>query len=410
MKLWVRVLLGLFAGVVVGAILGPNAVILKPVGQIFLNLISMVVPLLVLSSMTVGITGIHDPKKLGRVGLRSMGVFLITTMVAIGFGLFFAKLFAPGEGLSLRPETEIVVNTDMTLGKLFMSIVPTNPIAALSHANVLQIILFAGFLGAAINLAGSKGKPLLAVIESLADVMYKLTAIIMEFSPFGVFAIMAWVAGSFGVAVFLPLVKFLAAYYTAALFHLVIVFVGMLYLMVGVNPIPFFRGMRDAIVMAFSTCSSSASLQISMHCVQENLGVSKNITRFVMPLGTTVNMNGAAIFQGMSAVFVAQAYGIPLDNTQLLTIVITGTLAAIGAPGVPGAGIIMSSIVFTSVGLPLDGIAILAGIDRLREMVSTVLNILGDAVTAVYIAHTEGELDKNQYYHEELVAYQSTDA
>ncbi len=409
MKLWVKILIGLFAGVVAGAILGPNAVVLKPVGQIFLNLISMIVPLLVLSSMTVGITGIHDPKKLGRIGFRSMAVFLITTMIAIGFGLFFAKLFAPGEGMLLQSASEIKINTDMTLGKLFMSIVPTNPVAALGSSNVLQIILFAGFLGTAINFAGAKGKPLLGIIESLADVMYKMTGLIMELSPIGVFAIMAWVAGSFGLAIFLPLVKFLLAYYTAALVHLVLIFVGMLYFMVRVNPIPFFKGMRDAIVMAFSTCSSSASLQISMHCVQENLGVSKNITRFVMPLGTTVNMNGAAIFQGMSAVFVAQAYGISLDNTQLLTIVITGTLAAIGAPGVPGAGIIMSSIVFTSVGLPIEGIAILAGIDRLREMVSTVLNILGDAVTAVYIAQVEGELDEKRYYQGELVAYQSVD-
>lgn len=409
MKLWVKILIGLFAGVVVGAILGPNAVILKPIGQIFLNLISMIVPLLVLSSMTVGITGIHDPKKLGRIGFRSMAVFLTTTMIAIGFGLFFAKLFAPGEGMLLQSANEIKINTDMTLGKLFMSIVPTNPISALGNSNVLQIILFAGFLGTAINFAGAKGKPLLGIIESLADVMYKMTGLIMELSPIGVFAIMAWVSGTFGLAVFLPLVKFLLAYYTAALVHLVLIFVGMLYFMVRVNPIPFFKGMRDAIVMAFSTCSSSASLQISMHCVQENLGVSKNITRFVMPLGTTVNMNGAAIFQGMSAVFVAQAYGIDLDNTQLLTIVITGTLAAIGAPGVPGAGIIMSSIVFTSVGLPIEGIAILAGIDRLREMVSTVLNILGDAVTAVYIARVEGELDEQRYYQGELVAYQSVD-
>lgn len=410
MKLWVKILIGLLAGVVAGAILGPNAIVLKPIGQIFLNLISMVVPLLVLSSMTVGITGIHDPKKLGRVGLRSMTVFLTTTVIAIAIGLFFAKLIAPGEGLTLGEGAEITVNTDMTLGQLFMSIVPTNPIAALNQSNVLQIIFFAGFLGLAINFAGAKGKPLLAVIESLADVMYKLIGFIMEFSPIGVFAIMAWVAGSFGLAIFLPLAKFLFAYYLAAFVHLMIVFVGMLRLMVGVNPIPFFKGMGDAMMMAFSTCSSSASLPISMHCVQENLGVSKNITRFVLPLGTTVNMNGAAIFQGMSAVFVAQAYGIPLDNTQLLTIVLTGTLAAVGAPGVPGAGIIMSSVVFTSVGLPIEGIAILAGIDRLREMVSTVLNVLGDAVTAVYIAKVEGELDEKQYYHTELVTYQSADA
>jgi len=180
-------------------------------------------------------------------------------------------------------------------------------------------------------------------------------------------------------------------------------------LVAKLKPLPFFRGMGDAIMVAFSTSSSSAALPVTMHCAQENLGVSKNISSFVLPLGSTVNMNGSGLYQGMAVVFIAQAYGIDLSMTQLLTIVVTATLSAIGAAGIPGSGIVMLSVVFESVGLPLSGIGILLGVDRIREMVSTVLNILGDAVCAVTIAKQEGELDERQYYHEELVELEGSD-
>ena len=207
----------------------------------------------------------------------------------------------------------------------------------------------------------------------------------------------------FGLAVLIQLFKFLMTYYIACIVQVVVVFCGMLWFLAKLHPMPFFRGMGDAIMMAFSTCSSSATLPVLMHCVQKNLGVSKNISSFMLPLGSTINMNGAAIFQGMSAVFIAQAYGIDLDWQSLLTIVVTATMAAVGAAGVPGSGFIMLTVVFTSVGLPIEGLALLAGIDRVREMVSTVLNVCGDAVTCVYVAKQEGELDERQYYHEDLV-------
>lgn len=404
MKLWVKILIALFLGVITGWIFGPRAEILKPIGTIFLNLISMIIVLLVLSSMTVGITSIHDPQKLGRVGLKTLLMYIGTTMVAIVIGLAFAKITKPGASMGLVAKAPITMHSEApALSEIILSIIPSNPIASLVEGNVLQIIVFAIFLGISINFAGQKGKPLLELLESLADVMYRLTSIIMEFSPIGVFAIMAWVAGSFGMAVLIPLMKFLFTYYAAAAVHIVVVFCGILWFYARLNPLPFFRGMGDAIAVAFSTCSSSATLPVSMHCVQKNLGVSKNMTTFILPLGSTVNMNGAAIFQGMSTLFVAQAYGIDLSLQNLLTVVVTATLSAIGAAGIPGTGFIMLSVVFSSVGLPIEGLALLAGIDRLREMVSSVLNILGDAVVAVVIAKQEGELDENQYNHEELV-------
>lgn len=409
MKLWIKILIALILGVITGLMLGPNAAYLKPIGTMFLNLINMIIVLLVLSSMTVGITSIHDPQKLGRVGLKTLFLYLVTTAIAIVIGLFFANLFMPGEGLGLHSSGEINLEEPPAISSILLSIIPTNPIASLAEGNVLQIIVFAIFLGISINFAGEKGKPLLEFLESVADVMYRLTSIIMEFSPIGVFAIMASVTGSFGLSVLIPLLKFLTTYYLACGVHVVLVFIGILWGLANLSPWSFFKGMGDAIMVAFSTCSSSATLPVSMHCVQKNLGVSKNITSFVLPLGSTVNMNGAAIYQGMAAVFISQAYGIELGWQALLTIVVTATLSAIGAAGIPGTGFIMLSVVFTSVGLPIEGLALLAGIDRIREMVSTVLNILGDAVVAVYVAKQEGELDERQYNHEELVELEGSD-
>lgn len=407
MKLWLKILIALLLGVVTGIILGPHAIYLKPLGTIFLNLINMIIVPLVLASITTGVTSIHDPQKLGRVGVKTLFLYLATTITAILIGLIIAKIIAPGQALNLH-STEIGLSKPQTsIGDILLSIVPRNPFVSMVEGNFMQIIVFAVFLGIAINLAGSKGQPLLEFFESLADVMYRLTAIIMEFSPVGVFAIMAWVAGSFGIGVLLPLLKFLAAYYLACSLHVIIVFCGMLKFLARLSPWPFFRGMSDAIMVAFSTSSSSATLPVSMHCVQQNLGVSKNIANFVLPLGSTVNMNGAAIFQAMSAIFISQAYNITLSWQSIATIIVTATMSAIGAAGVPGTGFIMLSVVVTAAGLPIEGLALLAGIDRIREMGSTVLNVLGDSVCAVYVAKQEGELDIRQYNHKEIVEYKT---
>lgn len=410
MKLWIKILIAVVLGALFGMLMGPYAILLKPVGTVFLSLINMIIVLLILSSMTVGITRIHDPKKLGRIGVKTLLLYLATTAIAIVIGITFAEFFQPGAGMELHGGKTIVLNESPNLDQILISIIPTNPIAALVQGNFIQIIVFSLFLGIAINLSGEKGKPLLAFFESLADVMYRMTSMVMQFSPYGVFAIMAWVAGSFGIAVLFPLMKFLFAYYLACLFHVLLIFCGMLRGLAKLSPWPFFRGMKEAIVMAFSTCSSSATLPISMHCAENNLGVPRSLSSFMLPLGSTINMNGAAIFQGMSALFVAQAYGITLDLHSVLTIVITATLSSIGAAGIPGTGFIMLSVVFSSVGLPIEGLALLAGIDRIREMGSTVLNILGDAVCAVYVAKQEGELNVEQYYRKEVISLQACES
>lgn len=410
MKLWQKILIGLALGVLAGAWLGPHAVKLKPIGDIFLNLINMLIVLLIFSSMTVGITSIHDPQKLGRVGGKTLLIYLITTTIAICIGLFFAFLIKPGVGAGLDRQVAIHVTDLPRMGDMLVNIFPSNPIRSMSEGNVLQIIVFSLFLGLAINFSGEKGKPLLKLLESIADVMYRLTSIVMEFAPYGVFAMMAWVAGSFGVGILKNLATFLICNYLACLVHSVLVLGGLLYFFAKVSPRTFFLGMRDAMAFAFSTNSSSATLPVSLHCVQENLGVSKNISNFVLPLGATVNMNGTAIFQGITAMFIAQAYGIDLEWHSIVTITVTATLSAVGAAGVPGTGLIMLSMVLGSVGLPLEGIALVAGVDRVREMVSTVTNVLGDGAVAVYVSKLEGELDEVQYGHMELMEMEMEEA
>lgn len=433
MKLWAKILIALALGILTGLLLSgqeqsPDSYayfflnqVMRPIGDLFLNLIHMIIPLLVFASMTMGITSIHDPEKLGRIGGKTLLIYFLTTLIAVGFGLLFGYIFQPGVGgdqlieaidltKSTAKQASIVSDEIPSFASMLLSIVPRNPIASLAQENVLQIIVFSIFLGIAINFAGEKGRQLKDGIESLAEVMYKLTSIVMEFSPVGVFAIMTWVAGSFGIGVLKKLAVFLFAYYLALGLHVLIIFVGIIVFLAKLKPWPFFRGMGDAMMVAFSTASSSATLPVSMHCVQKNLGVSKNITAFVLPLGSTVNMNGSAIFQGMAVLFVAQAYGIHLEWNALVLIVITAVLSAVGAAGIPGTGIIMLAAVLRSAGLPVEGLFLLLGIDRIREMGSTVVNILGDAVAAVYIAKQEGELDERQYYHEQLVELEESDA
>lgn len=405
MKLWVKIFIGMALGILTGIVFGEEAARLKTLGTIFLQLINMIIPLLILASMVTGVTSIHDPKKLGRVGGKTVAIYLTTTVIAILLGVVAANGFGLGESLSIQ-STGPAQSQPLAISDILLSLVPSNPISALVEGNILQIIVFAIFLGIAINFAGVKGKPLMDFFDSLADVMYRLTSIVMEFSPIGVFGIMAWVSATFGLELLLPLLKFLGVYFLACGFQLFVVYGGMMKFVGRLRWRKFLMGMGDAIMMAFSTCSSAATLPVAMHCAQENLGVSKNISSFVFPLGITMNMNGTAIFQSMSAVFIAKAYGIPLDFSSYVTLVLTAVLSAIGTAGVPGGGFVMLSVVLTSLGLPLEGLALLAGIDRLREMMSTVLNILGDAAVTVLIAKQEGELDERRYYHTEIVQFE----
>lgn len=407
MKLWVKMILGLVLGVCAGLLLQEKANYLKPFGTVFLNLLHMLVVLLVFSSMTVGVTSIKDPKKLGRVGLKTLSMYLVTTLIALIVGLCFAKIFNPGKGIGLSSTID-KVSFDETpeLLNLFISMFPTNPIAALANGHILQVIVFSIFFGLGLSFAGERGKPLLKVMESLSEVMFKITGLVMSLAPYGVFAIMTWVAGTIGIEILFQLLKLLFAHYLACIVHAIFVYGFILVVMAKVRLGPFWKGMRDAIALAMSTTSSSATLPANLHCVEHNLGVPKNITSFVLPLGSTVNMNGTAIFQALAAVFIAQAYGIHLSWENLGIIVITATLSAVGTAGIPGGALITLSMVLGAVGLPLEGIAFIAGIDRIRDIIGTAVNVTGDAVIAVYVAKSEGELDIKTYNNTEILSFE----
>jgi len=287
----------------------------------------------------------------------------------------------------------------MKLGDFFLSLIPSNPIAAFSQGNVLQIIIFSIFLAISIIFAKEKGKPLLKLLESVADTMHSLTHFVMLLAPYGIFALMASTIGSIGYKVIMPLVKFLICNYIACLVQLFIIFTIALRYGAKMKIIPFFKGMKDAIVLAFTTSSSSATLPVSLECAQKHLGISKNISGFVLSLGSTVNMNGGAIGQAVSAIFIAQAYGIDLNWIKILSLFLVSLFAAVGAAGIPGTGLIMLSLVLSVMGLPLEGIALVAGVDRLREMMSSVVNVLGDAVAAVFVAKKEKEINETVYHH-----------
>lgn len=336
-----------------------------------------------------------------------MLLFAATTAIAIVIALFLAKLINPGVGIGLnRDEFKVAVDDTPELINMVLALVPQNPIGSFANGHILQVIVFSIFLGLGINFAGEKGKPLAKVLESLSEVMFKMTGMVMQLAPYGIFAIMAWVAGTFGVAILIPLLKLIIAHYIACILHVVLVFGGILVFMAKMRPGPFFRGMTDAITLAASTSSSSATLPATIHCTQENLGVSKNISSFILPLGCTINMNGTAIFQAIATVFIAQAYGVELGWQSLLIIVVTATLSAVGCAGIPGGGLVTLSIVLSSVGLPLEGIAIVAGIDRVRDIIGTIVNVMGDSIVAVYVAKSEGELDEARYNSNENISYE----
>jgi Na+/H+-dicarboxylate symporter len=257
--------------------------------------------------------------------------------------------------------------------------------------------VFAVGLGVALVLIGDKAAPAVALFNSLAEAMYKLTELVMAFAPYGVFALMAWLAGKYGLDVLLPLIKVIGVVYLGCVLHVLLMYTGVVALLVRMNPVPYLKGIVDAQVMAFSTTSSSGTLPVSMKCARENLGVSKGISSFVLPLGATINMDGTALYQGVTVLFIAQAFGVDLAIADYVTIVFMATLASIGTAGVPGAGLIMLSLVLTAVGLPMEGVAIIAGIDRILDMARTSVNVSGDLMVAVLVGRSEKELDFDIY-------------
>lgn len=398
MPLWQKVIAGMILGIIVGAVFGESAQWLKVLGSLFINAIKMLIVPLIFCSLIVGVTSLHDPKKLGRIGLKSVAIYLLTTALAITIGLLLATIFSPGHGLGMTVEnTKFMGKEAPPLVETLLNIIPKNPVDALASGNILQIIFFAISLGIALILVGEKAKPAIDLFDSLAEGMYKLTAMVMQLAPYGVFGLMAWVAGKYGVDILLPLFKLIALVYLGCIIHVLAVYTGFISVLGKLNPVRYLQGVINPAAIAFTTTSSSGTLPATMKAAGEKLGVSKSTSSFVLPLGATINMDGTALYQGVCALFIAQAFGVDLSTSDYLLIILTSTLASIGTAGVPGAGLIMLSLVLTTVGLPLEGLAIVAGIDRILDMARTSVNVCGDLMVATLVGKSEDEFDQNVY-------------
>lgn len=396
-NLLTQIMIAFVIAVILGLVFGESISVIQPLGDLFLRLIKFIIVPLILSSLIIGVASTGDPKELGRIGSKTIVYYLLTTGVAIIVGLAFAYLVSPGKNLDLEVSaTEVQVNETEGFIQTLLNIVPENPFTAFTDGNILQIIFFAIFIGLAITLVGKKADPVYNFFDGLAEVMYKITGIIMQFAPIGILGLVAPIVGEYGASVLLPLLKVVIAVALACVVHAILVYALAVKTFANMSPIKFFKGIAPAAMVAFSTASSAGTLPMTLKNTQENLGVSKKISSFVLPLGATINMDGTAIYQGVAVVFIAQFYGLELGLIELGTVVLTTVLASIGTAGVPGAGMIMLAMVLSSIGLPLEGIALIAGIDRILDMFRTTVNIVGDASAAVVVEGTERKRIKKQ--------------
>ncbi|WP_417613655.1 dicarboxylate/amino acid:cation symporter [Parasphingorhabdus sp.] len=393
--LWQRVIAALILGVVTGLLWGPEAETIKWIGDFFIKSIKMLVVPLIFFSLVAGVAALGDLKKLGSVGGRAMVLFVITGQIAAWLGLALGTFFQPGNGvdtsaieMGATPEPSQTTAVDMIL-----SIVPDSPVQVMADVRVLPLIVFALLIGIGILMAKEDGKPLAKIFDSGAVVMQKVTMIVMELTPFGVFALMAWVAGTLGIDALISLAQLVGLNYLGCLLIIGLVYSGMIKFIAKLPVIDFFRGIVDAIAVSYSTASSNATLPVTLRCVERNLGVSNSVASFVVALGATINMNGTAMYLGLATLFGAQIFGVDLTFGDYVLISITSTLGAIGAAGIPGAGLIMMALVFGSVGVPLETIAFVAGVDRIMDMMRTTTNVSGDAAVAVTVAAMTGEID-----------------
>lgn len=406
-KLHTQIFIGLILGVIVGLVFGEKATIIEPIGTIFLRLITMIVVPLVLVSLMLGTASLGDLRKLGRIGIKTIVYFTITTMIAISIGLLLANVVKPGAGLNEEVKAELYKNYESTAQvgiermeekpsaiDVLVNIVPTNPIKTLVEGNMLQVIFLALLFGTILTLIKKeKSEILMKFLDGLNDAIIQVVHIAMRLAPYGVMALIASVIGKYGVNILVTLLKYSLVVVGGLLIYTVSVNCLSLRILGRMSPLKFLKATKDAMVIAFSTSSSNAALPVSMESV-EHIGISREYSSFVIPLGATINMDGTALYQGVAAIFIAQIYGIPLALMDQVTIVLMATLASVGAAGVPAAGIITLAMVLKQIGIPLEGIALILGVDRFLDMCRTTTNIIGDMACSVVIKESEEKYRK----------------
>ena len=397
LKIHTQILIAIVLGLITGIVLGEKAGELKIVGDLFIRLLKMIIVPLIFASITAGIISLGDTKKLGRIGLKTFLYYLATTALAVVLGLILVNLIHPGKGVDL-PLEQVNDFTDRqapSIISILTDIVPENIFAAMAENQVLSIIFFSILLGIAICSVGEKARPLVSLFEAFNDVMLKITDWIMRLAPIGIFALMAHTIGTLGLSFLKPLAIYMITVVLGLLIHASVTLPILLKTFGKYSPLKLIKDVFSAVTTAFSTASSAATLPITMECLRENTGVSKNITSFVLPLGATINMDGTALYEAVAAMFIAQVYHIDLSFGQQIIIVLTATLASIGAAAIPSAGLITLIIVLRAVNLPVEGIAMILAVDRILDMCRTAVNVWGDTCGTVVVANLEQETLNN---------------
>ncbi len=420
LSLTTRIVIGMVAGIVLGSFLqllmpdGSDIVIsllffdlsirtflvdgvFEIIGQVFMASLRMLVVPLVFVSLVCGVCSLKDTSKLGRIGGKAIALYLATTAIAISFAIFIALLIAPGEGVNMTTNSSFAAKEAPSLAQVIIQMFPTNPFASFAQGNMLQVIIFALLFGIAIALSGKAGERVAALFEDLSEVIMRLVTILMNIAPYGVFALLATLFTSVSLDTFGNLIKYFLVVFFVLVLHALVTYPVILKLLTGLNPLVFLKKMRDAAIFAFSTASSNATIPVTLETATKKMGVKNSIASFTVPLGATINMDGTAIMQGVATVFIAQVFTQDLTLADYLTVVLTATLASIGTAGVPGVGLIMLAMVLEQVGLPVEGIALIIGVDRLLDMTRTAVNVTGDSMVSIVVAKSEQQFDEAIY-------------
>lgn len=393
LSLATKTFIGFGLGIVIGLVFGEKATIVKPLGTIFLNMIRMIVVPMVFFSITAGVASLGDLKKLRNIGVKVVGLYALTSALCVGLGLIMENIINPGKGFdltALSQSTDYEAQAMPSIIDTLIDMFPSNIFTSFTNTNMLQIIVFSVFLGVALIMMGKEGERLLAGVQSCANAMYKITAIVMEFSPIGVCALLADSVGAYGLKIFGPLGKLILTVYASDVILVLLMYIPMVALLAKFPVKKWLQGIWKVWVVTASTTSSSGSLPITTSVTNDEFGVSSELSSFSLPLGATINMNGGCIYYAAAIVMTAQIYGMNLTPSALVNIIISTVLVAMGCPGVPGGAIIMTTILLTNMGLPLEIVGLIAGIFRLIDMANTTFNVTGDVVTTMVVARSEG--------------------
>ena len=405
-----NILIAMVAGLLIGSIVhsadlatdnpllvyGINGVI-DIGGKAFVASLKLLVVPLVFFSLACGASNLSDGSSIGRIGLKTIGLYLLTTAIAISLALSVANLINPGMGLSLGADTTFIAKESPPLKEVIIALVPTNPVKAMAEGNMLQVIVFSILLGVAIARCGPAGERVRATLADWNEVIMRLILILMLVAPFGVFCLMLTLFSNMGFTAISDLIKYFLTVAGVLILHFLLTYSMMVRFVAGLNPIRFYKNFLPVMAYAFSTSSSNATLPVTLETVEHRLGVKNEVASFTVPLGATINMDGTAIMQGVATVFIAQAYNIDIGMTEYLMVVLTATLASIGTAGVPGVGLITLALVLQQVGLPVEGIALIIGVDRLLDMLRTAVNVSGDAAVATTVAKSEDKFNREVF-------------